>query len=62
MNEFKRFVEWAGGAKEAAALLGCSSVLVYKILKGERTITHRTARKIIEAGGKRFSLTRLILE
>ena len=61
MNEFKRFVEWAGGAKEASALLGCSPVLVYKILNGERAITHRTARKIIEAGGKRFSLTRLII-
>ena len=61
MNEFIRFVEWAGGAKEAAALLSCSTVLVYKLMKGERAVTHRTARKIIEVGGKRFSLTRLIM-
>ena len=60
MDEFKRFVEWAGSPAAAAKKLECSSELIYKILTGERGVSKATARKIVEVSGKRFSTIKLL--
>ena len=60
MEEFKRFVDWAGGYGEAAKKLGCSEILVRSICNGNRAVSKKTALKVAEVGGKRFSLLKLL--
>lgn len=61
MNEFKRFVTWAGGAKAAAALLGRTVASVYHLQNGTRQISREVAIKVVEVSGKRFSVAKMIL-
>lgn len=60
MNEFKRFVEWAGGVEKAAELLQCKTQLVQKVMSGKRGVSKENARRILEVGGRRFSLSKLL--
>ena len=60
MKEFTRFVNWAGSPLEAAVLLECSLVLVYKMLSGERGVSKATAQKIDKVSRGRFSIRKLL--
>ena len=60
MEEFKRFVDWAGGIPEAAKKLGISYQLAHKIYNGERPVTKRTAERVMQVSGRRFSVMRLL--
>lgn len=61
MDEFKRFVEWAGGPTKAAALLDVTPGAVHHVLDGRRGVSKKMAIKVMEAGGRRFSMTKLLM-
>lgn len=61
MDEFNRFVEWAGGQAKAADLLGVTVGAISHIQTGRNGVSKRIASKIVEVAGKRFSVSKLLL-
>lgn len=61
MEEFNRFVDWAGGQAKAAALLGVTVGAISHIQTGRNGVSKKMARKIVEVAGRRFSPAKLLL-